>query len=167
MVKLKQLDQSLPVQYRTYYSQLINTPDGSRKECLVFAQVATTASSFLRSSIEHTQFTLDNAEIPLDDTGSGHEALKEMLDTMEEHSKTAKALREAVGQWMKEEQTRMDVMRADMESTVERQNAKRAKARQKAENGEDRRGYQETCTDKVLLDHRERASETEYLRGNW
>jgi predicted metalloendopeptidase len=126
---LKLLDQSLPVQYRSYYAQLINTPSGSRQQCLVFAHVATTAASYLRASIESTQFTLENAENLLDDTGDGHEALKETLETMEEHNKAARALHEALGVWRREEQSRIDTMRADMEEVVEMEKLQRAKAR--------------------------------------
>jgi hypothetical protein len=109
---LKLLDQSLPVQ-----------------QCLVFAHVATTAASYLRASIESTQFTLENAENLLDDTGDGHEALKETLETMEEHNKAARALHEALGVWRREEQSRIDTMRADMEEVVEMEKLQRAKAR--------------------------------------
>ena len=127
--KVKQLDKLLPFQYRTYYREVANTPDGSRKDCLVFANVAVAATSFLKSSIEHTQFTLDNAEVLLEDTGDSHEALKETLDNIEEHHKSAKALHEALGLWMKEEQTRIDIIRADMEDMLEKQREKRIKAR--------------------------------------
>lgn len=133
--KVKQLDELLPVQYRTYSHEVANTPDSSRKDCLVFAYVAVAATSFLKSSVEHTQFTLDNTEMLLEDTCDGHEALKETLGNIEEHQKSAKALHEALGQWMKEEQTRVDVIRADMEDMLEKQRKSVPRLEQPAEDG--------------------------------
>jgi hypothetical protein len=83
--------------------------------------VAVAATSYLKTSIGQTQFTLDNAEVLLEDTSAGHDALREIMGDMEAHNRAARALHEALGQWIRNEQAKIDVLRADMEEAIERE----------------------------------------------
>jgi hypothetical protein len=94
-------------------------PVVARKEYIVFIEVAAKRISYLSESLEQNQFTLENAEELQQDTDSGHETLNQMIRTMEKHSEAAKALHEALVLWLRGEQARIGVLRADMETARE------------------------------------------------
>jgi hypothetical protein len=119
LAKARHLNSLLPTQHQVYYQTLgdvTRIPIVARKECIVFIEVAAKTISYLSESVEQNQFILENAEELQQDTGSGHESLNEMIGTMEEHLEAAKALREALGVWLRGEQARIDVLRANMET---------------------------------------------------
>lgn len=96
---------------------------GSRNEATVFIKVATKAFLDTRSSMSDTKFSLENADELMADLGSGHATLREIMGEMDEHTTTARALCDTLGEWIKDEQGKINVPRADMESKREAREA--------------------------------------------
>lgn len=126
MCKRKHFDNLLSVQYRAYYCEVAKILQSARRECHAFASIAVAGPSYLRASIEHTQFLVHYAKALLGDSLDRQEALEDKLDTMEEHNRATEAFHKALSFWTKGEQARIDDMRANMEDAMERQSTKRA-----------------------------------------